>query len=68
MDLSSRIEWVHENLYEILYPPRFTQLTLISFASLNPLPFASNVFDFVRIRYIGLAVPEDKVQSFMYND
>ena len=68
MDLSSRIEWVHANLYEILYSPRFTQLTLISFASLNPLPFASNVFDFVRIRYIGLAVPEDKVQSFMYND
>ena len=45
--------------------PRFTPLVLIPFASLNALPFGPNVFDFVRIRYIGLAVPEDKVQSFM---
>jgi len=37
----------------------------LPFASLNPLPFASNVFDFVRIRYIGLAVPENKVESSM---
>ena len=63
MDLSSRIKWVHTDLYEIC-PPRFIQLTLTSFTSLNPLPFASNVFDFVRIRYIGLTVPEDKVHSF----
>ena len=40
-------------------------LELIPLASLNALPFASNTFDFVRIRYIGLAVPEDKVQSFV---
>jgi len=38
---------------------------LIPFISLNALPFASNLFDFVRIRYIGLAVPEDKVKSFV---
>ncbi|KAF9647973.1 S-adenosyl-L-methionine-dependent methyltransferase [Thelephora ganbajun] len=32
---------------------------------LNALPFASNIFDFVRIRYIGLAVPEDKWQDLL---
>ena len=48
----------------ILYSPRFIPLILIPSASLNALPFGPNVFDFVRIRYIGLAVPEDKVQSF----
>lgn len=65
MDLSSRIKWVHANLYEILCS-HFACVNPL--ASLNALPFAPNVFDFVRIRYIGLAVPEDKVQSFMLHN
>ena len=52
-------------LVRIPCSPRFILHALIPFASLNKLPFASDVFDFVRIRYIGLAVPEDKVESFM---
>lgn len=32
---------------------------------LTALPFGSNLFDFVRIRYIGLAVPEDKWQDLL---
>ena len=50
---------------EFVWILRFTPPVLISSTSLNTLPFASGVFDFVRIRYIGLAVPKDKVQSFM---
>lgn len=46
-----------------LCSPPLSPLELTPFLSLSALPFASNHFDFVRIRYIGLAVPEDKVQS-----
>lgn len=45
--------------------PRLYPMVPIPFTSLNALPFASNDFDFVRIRYIGLAVPEDKVSNFV---
>lgn len=64
MDLSSRIKWVQTNLYATSVLLASFRLCQNPFASLNALPFASNVFDFVRIRYVGLAVPEDKVQSF----
>ena len=65
-DLSSRIDWVHVNLYRFLILLVYSTCGLIPFfASLNALEFASSSFDFVRIRYIGLAVPEDKVQGFV---
>lgn len=57
-DLVTRIEWVHGNLWGSRM--RVFQRGLTN-NSLDLLPFLSESFDFVRIRCIGLGVPENKV-------
>ena len=64
-DLSRRVVWVHGNLcvHSLFRPERRIDRTLPS--SLDPLPFDSNHFDFIRICCIGLEVPEDSWQELL---
>ena len=73
-DLSKRVIWMHGNL--CVYHPSFSwprwQLSCLIrdaysfvFRSLEPLPFESDHFDFVRICCIGLEVPEDSWQELL---
>jgi hypothetical protein len=58
-ELSSRMRWMHGNLY-VHYIPQLLEV-LITAPSLERLPFEDNEFDHVHLFTAALSVPEDKV-------
>jgi hypothetical protein len=61
-DLAKRVKWVHQNLSVCAL---FSAYNLTTVHSLDRIHLQSEQFDFVRIHFIGLGVPEDEVHSFL---
>ena len=67
-DIANRIDWIHANLFvQLPLTAAFCLfrlvLTRLLRNSLELLPFEDGEFDFVRMKGVGMAVPEDEVSN-----